>query len=956
MSFLNKLKKHFSGSTDRTDIEASKPDIHVIKTPESVVKAIEAGEEVTDKMVAETTQAILKNLNTGSRDSILLYPADPIHHEKHRLHQNDTNEVASAIALDKLRELVATKLKDQLQSSEVLLAQQITIEKGETHTTYINKGYNSNLTNKETVWHITEPDTDGISIAFKVRDVDNNTEYVSAFYNEDTYNTEVSLPPSVLAPGGNGSSPEILHTTYHGRKSEPGKNKIVTFAPNLSHHEVLSDTKIREGLTIKDRIRIIAEALTSYVNNLQKRGLAHRDIKPGNIMLDEENKAILFDMDLVEKAKESVRSTSKASPVYSIFNYFHFSDLCLTESGHFDRFSWGITILEMYTSSQFVIQLMRMCKWDSKANEGRDPEKQIFETKVLPALAKPGGIQKIVETINENSEEKLSTDGFHELPIEISLLIRNLLSKEEKPSPTLEEVADYLGKLHTETGLEPLVPLPQEQELNHWKMVDEVQIDNSFYYEKVKIPIAEGITMRISFIPKKIYRNRKQLKVGISAGLNNKNSKNNATIGGEHPDDFTPVIIMDNGEPESKNKDPKAKPILQVRYDQEANKLTIHKITDKPVTEVIPEPVDPQPIEAEPELKATTKEEPTEATPETVVSKKTPENPEEWELVEKLSTEEHISKHNLDVPIGNGKTITIIFKTVATYRDKSQLVSIVTKPNKPNTIPTLSTIGGLYRRDFEPVVIMDNGKSELKNQDPDAKKALEIRYDKDNQKITVHRLIATTEREEATPIEIEPAEAKESVTIEEVAQNPEIQPPESVSIKEPTQAVEVQPPESTVSEEVYQAVEFQNPEPTSEESAEPIEAKTTQQVKEKYPSSEILRNEPEIETLKPGETTVISVKPQEDFVHWQDRDLLIEPKNPNQQPLKLMLAWTSRPNQSPEDIKIYKAQNPDSKGPFGPPKKKLTGKNPDTVISHENTPVAKVSYNHQKQEIRVTGI
>jgi len=95
---------------------------------------------------------------------------------------------------------------------------------------------------------------------------------------------------------------------------ESDKNQYIAFEyfPN-DLNKIIKNNKLS-----MQEIKLIAKQIFSAVEYLHERNIIHRDIKPDNIILDENNKVILCDFDLAKRF-ENLKNDKKCKNVCTVY-------------------------------------------------------------------------------------------------------------------------------------------------------------------------------------------------------------------------------------------------------------------------------------------------------------------------------------------------------------------------------------------------------------------------------------------------------------------------------------------------------------------------------------------------------------------------------------------------------------------------------------------------------------
>src|SRR5215216_1003826 len=79
------------------------------------------------------------------------------------------------------------------------------------------------------------------------------------------------------------------------REGVPICYMVMSFIPGKTLRDALEDVERRGARLPRDHVHEIVNDLTSALGYAHSRGMVHRDVKPGNIILNEHNRAILTD-------------------------------------------------------------------------------------------------------------------------------------------------------------------------------------------------------------------------------------------------------------------------------------------------------------------------------------------------------------------------------------------------------------------------------------------------------------------------------------------------------------------------------------------------------------------------------------------------------------------------------------------------------------------------------------
>ena len=93
---------------------------------------------------------------------------------------------------------------------------------------------------------------------------------------------------------------------------------VMPFVPGSTLRRELDEGPSRQGLT-RVRMLQISRDLSSALGYAHERGMAHRDVKPGNVLIDDNGRAILTDFGiarLVQSARLTLDGSSTGTPAY----------------------------------------------------------------------------------------------------------------------------------------------------------------------------------------------------------------------------------------------------------------------------------------------------------------------------------------------------------------------------------------------------------------------------------------------------------------------------------------------------------------------------------------------------------------------------------------------------------------------------------------------------------------
>lgn len=143
--------------------------------------------------------------------------------------------------------------------------------------------------------------------------------------------------------------PHLVPVYHAGEDSVNGQRFLYLVMPLL--HESLEDVLQRSGrLSSAEAVRVVLH-VADGLNAAHRHGLIHRDVKPGNILLDAEGQAALADFGL---AREMQRPASVATqqpwgtPEYMAPEQFHNTDI----DQRADIYALGVVLYELLTGKR----------------------------------------------------------------------------------------------------------------------------------------------------------------------------------------------------------------------------------------------------------------------------------------------------------------------------------------------------------------------------------------------------------------------------------------------------------------------------------------------------------------------------------------------------------------------------------------------------------------------------
>ncbi len=121
---------------------------------------------------------------------------------------------------------------------------------------------------------------------------------------------------------------------------------VMSYIPGQTLREYLEAAETRSERLPHERVRELVMDMTNALGYAHARGMVHRDVKPGNIILDEHGKAVLTDFGIarmVQSTRLTADGVSTGTPVYMS------PEQAVGEpgDGRSDLYSLGIIVYEM---------------------------------------------------------------------------------------------------------------------------------------------------------------------------------------------------------------------------------------------------------------------------------------------------------------------------------------------------------------------------------------------------------------------------------------------------------------------------------------------------------------------------------------------------------------------------------------------------------------------------------
>lgn len=103
------------------------------------------------------------------------------------------------------------------------------------------------------------------------------------------------------------------------REGVPICYMVMSFIPGKTLREALENVHDKNQRLPLDQVREIVNDLTSALGYAHSRGMVHRDVKPGNIILNEHNRAVLTDFGIarmIQSNRLTADGVSTGTPIY----------------------------------------------------------------------------------------------------------------------------------------------------------------------------------------------------------------------------------------------------------------------------------------------------------------------------------------------------------------------------------------------------------------------------------------------------------------------------------------------------------------------------------------------------------------------------------------------------------------------------------------------------------------
>jgi len=143
---------------------------------------------------------------------------------------------------------------------------------------------------------------------------------------------------------------QIYDFSVTERDSFPIYYMVMPYIPGASLRQVLADAEQSQQRLSFRRILAIMEDLCAALDYAHRRGMTHRDVKPGNILLNERGEAILTDFGiarLVDSSRLTQEGVSTGTPMYMSPEQASGE----TSDTRSDLYSLGIILYEILTGT-----------------------------------------------------------------------------------------------------------------------------------------------------------------------------------------------------------------------------------------------------------------------------------------------------------------------------------------------------------------------------------------------------------------------------------------------------------------------------------------------------------------------------------------------------------------------------------------------------------------------------
>ncbi|KAI1899115.1 hypothetical protein AGOR_G00058220 [Albula goreensis] len=114
------------------------------------------------------------------------------------------------------------------------------------------------------------------------------------------------------------SHPNILSLAGHAFLERGGKSEACLLLPYISRGSlwsVLEKLRDKNSFMLEPRILHIFQGICTGLKAIHDKGYAHRDLKPTNVLLEEDDRALLMDLGSMNRARIEVRGSREAMTI-----------------------------------------------------------------------------------------------------------------------------------------------------------------------------------------------------------------------------------------------------------------------------------------------------------------------------------------------------------------------------------------------------------------------------------------------------------------------------------------------------------------------------------------------------------------------------------------------------------------------------------------------------------------
>jgi serine/threonine-protein kinase len=141
---------------------------------------------------------------------------------------------------------------------------------------------------------------------------------------------------------------QIYDFDVEERNGEPLTYMVMQYVPNTTLDSLLKEHQKRSELLPYDQVRTIIADVCSALSYAHERGLVHRDIKPGNVLIDHNQRAVLTDFGIARLARTSAitqEGTIVGTPAYMSPEQATGDKI----DGRSDLYSLGVILFQLLT-------------------------------------------------------------------------------------------------------------------------------------------------------------------------------------------------------------------------------------------------------------------------------------------------------------------------------------------------------------------------------------------------------------------------------------------------------------------------------------------------------------------------------------------------------------------------------------------------------------------------------